>query len=197
MLNPGHIWRRKHESVPSPVVPALNRVREMREHADWPSLSSTESIQQRAERVADTREHIKIPALGTDRDTRPRPERRLWLRDLLRPLFYGGVVLWAIVLAGYLLPEPPKEVAPTASTAVFQLRESYPGLTESLAERFARRGLAGTGFDQSDWLPTQFDVTDHGATIFFRNKYDQRSVMRVTVQLDAGGKRITCTVDYQ
>jgi len=93
----GQIWWRKPHSTDSHFVSALDRVREMREHADWEPLTPPTNIQQRADRVADARGRVIIPPLAGERERRlsQRASRSDWMWDAL------GALL-VVALAGFL-----------------------------------------------------------------------------------------------
>lgn len=99
-------WRsqaQQAEPTASQLVPALDRVREMREHSAWEPLTSASNIQERAERVSKTRRQITVPPLAGER--RRKNEifdiRRLWLREAFEALLV--VIAGAVIALVFLL----------------------------------------------------------------------------------------------
>ncbi len=203
-LGPWRFGTHKATVAASQLVPALDRVREMREHSAWEPARSPNTIQQRSDRVSAVREHIKISPLagehGLDvpQETRPNP----WLQAS-RPFLYGTLaVLYAIALALYVgvgvKPESTKaKVNIERSTIGVPLRESYPHatLTDNQAQQFARSALRSTGLDLSDWRVAQlWRMSDREITVLFRHDQDYFQVVEITVKLEPEEKRIVCTI---
>jgi hypothetical protein len=201
-------WRfgtHKASAPASELVPALDRVREMREHSEWQPVTPPDTIQQRSDRVAAAREHITIPPLAGEHGTNALDPRQLnpWLESF-RPFLYGSLALILVfALALYIEPKPPRLVTINiaVSTIGFRLPEYYPyaSLTDNQAEYFARRALRSIGLNSSDWsvdnYPTQ--LRRAGAfegTVVFRYKHDPSELVRVTVNLESEEKRIVCTI---
>ena len=95
----GH-WRsrpQQAEPTASQLVPALDRVREMREHSTWEPLTAASNIRERAERVSGIRQHVRIPKLADEREPGQGLELSptIWLREAVTAPF--------IVIAGALV----------------------------------------------------------------------------------------------
>src|SRR6185503_17823454 len=149
MINPAQLWRRKPTSATSHCETTLERVRAMRQHAAWESSAPQWSIEERADRVAEARAHVRIPALGNEREV-GEPKRYLWMVEFARPLFYSITLCIALGLVIFLLiPERTKKVQVIQSSTVFP-SVAHTNLTESVAERFARRALGAAGLDGSE-----------------------------------------------
>jgi len=101
----GH-WRsrpQQAEPAASQLVPALDRVREMREHSAWEPLTRPSTIQERMERVSSARRQIRIPPLAGERDAHGLEyPRRLWFREVFEALLVviaGAPVIFLVWLA--------------------------------------------------------------------------------------------------
>ncbi|HTD88277.1 MAG TPA: hypothetical protein VK850_17015, partial [Candidatus Binatia bacterium] len=80
MIKLVHLLRRRRDTVAAPFVPALERVREMRDDARWEPLCGANQIQKQADRVSQIREQVTIPHLATERQrVAPRMGFRVWL----------------------------------------------------------------------------------------------------------------------
>ena len=203
-LGPWRFGTHKATAPASQFVPALDRVREMREHSVWEPATSPNTIQQRSDRVAAAREHIKIPPLAGEHGLDVPQERRPnpWLQAS-RPFLYGTLaVLSAIALALYVgvgvKPESTKaKVNIERSTIGVPLPESYPHatLTESQAQQFARSALRSAGTVLGDWQVAQlWRMSDYEITVLFRHNDDYFQVVEITVKLEPEEKRIVCTI---
>src|SRR4051812_734568 len=97
----GHWRSRPQQAEPtvSQLVPALNRVREMREHSAWEPLTPSSSIQERAERVSTVKRHITLPPLAGERERASdifEYPVRMWLREAFQAslvIIAGAVVI--------------------------------------------------------------------------------------------------------
>jgi hypothetical protein len=204
-------WRlgtHKATAAASQLVPALDRVREMREHSEWEPVTPPDTIQQRSDRVTAAREHITIPPLagehGTDAPDRREPS--IWLESF-RPFLYGTLAL-SLVFALVLCNEPePREfvnINIESSAVGFPLPEApfYASLTENLAHQFACKALKSMGVNSRDWWTDVHPmdlrrVSDYEGTVVFRHNRDFFEVVKVTVKLEREEYRIVCTVDPQ
>ena len=99
----GHWLSRRPQAEPvvSQFVPALDRVREMREGAAWEPLTTPGNIRERAERVTTLRRRITIPHLASERERREwlKLSPRAWLHDVLPApvLVIAGVFVIVLV----------------------------------------------------------------------------------------------------
>lgn len=198
-----HIWRRKRGPTASHFVPALDRVREMRDHTAWESATPPGVIAQRAERVSAAREQVKIPPLGKASESHESADvsLRIWLREAFKP--------WVVVLVGFTIVLvvanflPPRDVIPQSrgvefSTIAYPLEDSLSSarLTDAQADRFARRALRSTGVDLSNWIVESVPRigSNEGAILFRRTLYRSQIVL-VTIKLDPDNKLILCTIE--
>ena len=99
----GH-WRsqaQQAEPTASQLVPALDRVREMREHSAWEPLASANNIRERAEHISHIRQQITIPHLANERENREWLELapKAWLHDI----FPATVIVLAGVIVSVLV----------------------------------------------------------------------------------------------
>jgi len=97
----GHWHSRPHQAEPtaSQLVPALDRVREMREHSAWEPLTSQSNIQGRAERVSTVRQQITIPPLASQHNARGIDDwKRIWFLDAFGALLIVITGALAILL---------------------------------------------------------------------------------------------------
>src|SRR5205809_7621027 len=100
-------WRsqaQQAEPTASQLVPALERVREMREHSAWEPLTSANTSRERAERVSKTRRQITVPPLAGERRRKNEIFEypvRLWLREAFEALLV--VIAGAVIALVFLL----------------------------------------------------------------------------------------------
>jgi len=213
----GH-WRsrpQQAEPAASQLVPALDRVREMREHSGWEPLTRPSTIQERADHVANVRKRVTIPPLAGERggDYQKTHSIAPWLLDSLRPIFYGSSAMLALILSLYVFtpehrpsaPPPPIE----GTTIAFQLPEisSYAGLTEVQATLSAQRALRCVTARVGDWsLESKWQsdgevyfrrTNNYEGTIIFRHSIYSSDIVRVRLKLDPDEKVIVCAVEPQ
>jgi len=213
-LHIGHRKQRKH-SDPG-FSSALDRVREIREHADWQPLADPATIHERGDRVAEKRREITIPPLAHERETRSeRIRSSLYLQDTFRSILYGtGLVVGTIALVSLIPFRESKPVAPPPppniqrSTVAFLLADfpQYASLTEVQASEFAQKALTSAGLDWSAWrgvsdkkadtVPELYlqRVSDYEVTFHFRHFEWSYAELHVRVKLDPEDKYILCTI---
>jgi len=189
-----HAQRRKAGESASHVVSTLQRIRDIREHFQWEPLTPPFTIRERTDRIAEAREHIKVPPLANEREPWKTPQQYFKSNEFLRPVLYPIVVFLGVALALYAFgPEF------TIKSQIRQVSFVYPGmaytnLTESDVERIARRSLASTGLDSSQWHKLICDTNGGAMVIYFRYEDDRSTIARVRVEL-IPGERILCTVE--
>jgi hypothetical protein len=189
-----HARRQKAGESSSHVLSTLERIRDMREHSQWEPLTQPATVRERTDRLAETREHIKVPPLANEREPWKALQPYFKSPEFLRSVLYPIVVFLGVALALYAFgPEF------TIKSQIRQASFVYPGmaysnLTESDAERIARRSLASTGLDSSQWHKLLCDTDGGAMVIYFRYEDDRSTIVRVKVQLEPG-ERILCTIE--
>jgi hypothetical protein len=190
-----HARRRKPDQSVSHFASTIERIRDMRGHSQWEPLTPPSSIHQRADRVAEAREHIKVPPLANERETGKTHGKYFKSEEFLRPVVYPVAVFLGVVALAVYVFRPEGKIESQLRQASFV----FPGvtsadLTESDAERFARRSLASSGFDSSEWLNVTSHITNGATIITFRHQDERSTIVRVKVQLEPG-ERILCSIE--
>lgn len=190
-----HIRRRRMVVPPSAFTLPLERVREIREHTDWQPFTPPSTIQERADRLTRTRQQIQIPPLAHERETHEAETRYFRTAGFWRPILYSIAGFTMLALAIYLCgPEPSKHTDVRQASIIFPAG-AYTNLTESVAERFARRALVSASNQSEEWRLLSSCPTENGALFLFRHMEDRFGALTVRVSLEASNGRIVCTVD--
>jgi len=214
-----HIGHRKQREHSDPgLSSALDRVREIREHADWQPLTDPATIHERGDRVAAKRREITIPLLAHERETRrERIRSSLYLQDTFRSILYGtALVVGTIALVSLIPMRDSKPVAPTPPpppsniqpcSVAFLLPDSvfYGSLPTQQAQEFALDALRVAGLSKdvawvlekkgySDPEPYLTRVSRYEGITCFRASGYRFVVIEVTVKLDPQDNYILCTI---
>ena len=209
-----HLRRKRRAEIADPgFSSALDRVRDIREHADWPPIVDQATIHQRAARVADVRRHVAIPSPPPpceyesppdEPPSQPLRTRIIW------GIFAGLVCVVLVRCLALWLPELPefRPVVPKvqAATIGFLLPDSvqYGSLTAQEAQVYAHMALRASGLNPREWYLSQNSYT--GAEPFLRRVSYYEGTLRyahsettwevnVTVKLDPEDKYVLCTIE--
>ena len=197
MFKFAHFWQRKQTESASQFVSTLEKVRDMREHSGWEPLTSSSSIQQRADRLAEAKAHIEIPLLGAERETREEPKPRFWMSEFMRPTLYSVAAFIAVGIGLYVFVPEHVTNNRVRQASVVLPSLSHTNLTPSGAERFARRALVSAGLEPSEWHQQARYTNNAQTVITFHHTDDRFTLISVTVKFEPDNQRIVCTISPQ
>ena len=212
-----HGRRKRRAEIADPgFSSALNRVRDIREHAEWEPLTDQTTIQERSERVDHVRRQIIIPPLASEHGPLQHeahiPRRELW-RNTYRTLLYGSALMvTGLGIVALLTEREPRQTEipyPKLEqvTVAFLLSPSprYTSLTAGMAHEFAGRALKAAGLNTDYWQPMQLQYAGaesylerigyDDVIIRFDHSYYSVGPLKVTIQLDRNDKYILCILE--